>query len=79
MVELPGGAGDGGSDNRVSSNGGIFRIRPQRGQVHRRHYVRVRVQVRRHEDGGKAVFHSHRELVRYNRRGGVSGWAEAAA
>jgi hypothetical protein len=51
-----------GNDNCVRFEGLSLQIPEQR---HRRHFVRVPVQVRRYPDDTLAVFHGPRRLARY--------------
>ena len=51
-----------GNDNCVRFEGNSLQIPEQR---HRRHYVRVAVQVRQYADGAMAIFHGPRRLADY--------------
>jgi Winged helix-turn helix len=51
-----------GNDNCVRFEGLSLQIPEQR---HRRHFVRVAVQVRQRQDGGLAIFHGPRKLADY--------------
>jgi transposase len=51
-----------GNDNCVRFEGLVLQIPEQR---HRRHYVKVAVQVRQHGDGSMAIYHGPRRLAGY--------------
>ncbi len=65
-----------GNDNCVAYRCRRLQIPPQR---HRCHYVRAKVSVHEHEDGGLAVFHGTLRLVRYDAAGRRLDKAGAAA
>jgi hypothetical protein len=69
-----------GNDNCVRFEGLVLQIPEQR---HRRHFVKVTVQVRQHGDGTLALFHGPRRLAGYTRDGALiieqEGSARSAA
>ena len=57
-----------GNDNCVRFEGLVLQIPEQR---HRRHFVKVTVQVRQYGDGSLAIYHGPRRLARYTSDGAV--------